>query len=63
MNGAAGVIDEGTRGADPRLVFEPSAQSLVGMGAAHEQALVSLKLKKSVDAEGGRTFAVIIGVG
>jgi len=26
----------------------------------NEQALVSLKLKKSVDAEGGRTFAVII---
>ena len=26
----------------------------------HEQALVSLKLKKSVDAEGGRTLAVII---
>ena len=26
----------------------------------HEQALVSLKLKKSVDAEGGRTFAVVI---
>ena len=26
----------------------------------HEQALVSLKLKKSVDAEGGRTFAVMI---
>jgi len=25
-----------------------------------EQALVSLKLKKSVDAEGGRTFAIII---
>jgi len=25
-----------------------------------EQALGSLKLKKSVDAEGGRTFAVII---
>jgi len=28
--------------------------------ACHEQALVSLKLKKSVDAERGRTFAVII---
>jgi len=26
----------------------------------NEQALVSLKLKKSVDAEGGRTSAVII---
>jgi len=26
----------------------------------NEQALVSLKLKKSIDAEGGRTFAVII---
>jgi len=26
----------------------------------YEQALVSLKLKKPVDAEGGRTFAVII---
>ena len=26
----------------------------------YEQALVSLKLKASVDAEGGRTFAVII---
>jgi len=26
----------------------------------YEQALVSLKLKKSVDAEGGRTFAVLI---
>jgi len=26
----------------------------------YEQALVSLKLKKSVDAEGGRTLAVII---
>ena len=26
----------------------------------YEQALVSLKLKKSVDAEGGRTFAVRI---
>jgi len=26
----------------------------------NEQALVSLKLKKSVDAGGGRTFAVII---
>ena len=26
----------------------------------YEQAPVSLKLKKSVDAEGGRTFAVII---
>jgi len=25
-----------------------------------EQALVSLKLKKSIDAEGRRTFAVII---
>ena len=29
----------------------------------HEQALVSLKLKKSVDAEGGRTFAVVIDGG
>jgi len=27
---------------------------------AYAQALVSLKLKKSIDAEGGRTFAVII---
>jgi len=27
---------------------------------SYEQALVSLKLKKSVDAEGGRTLAVII---
>jgi len=26
----------------------------------YEQALVSLKLKKSIDAEGGRTFAVLI---
>ena len=26
----------------------------------NEQALVSLKFKKSIDAEGGRTFAVII---
>jgi len=26
----------------------------------NEQALVSLKLKKSIDAEGGRTFAVLI---
>jgi len=26
----------------------------------NEQALVSLKLKKSIDAEGGRRFAVII---
>jgi len=26
----------------------------------NEQALVSLELKKSIDAEGGRTFAVII---
>jgi len=26
----------------------------------YEQALVSLKFKKSVDAEGGRTLAVII---
>jgi len=26
----------------------------------NEQALVSLKLKKSIDAEGGCTFAVII---
>jgi len=26
----------------------------------YEQALVSLKLKKSIGAEGGRTFAVII---
>ena len=25
---------------------------------SYEQALVSLKLKKTVDAEGGRTFAV-----
>ena len=36
---------------------------LADMGLAfarYEQALVSLKLKKSVDAEGGRTFAVII---
>jgi len=38
----------------------------VGVGSTqsripfNEQALVSLKLKKSVDAEGGRTFAVII---
>ena len=31
-----------------------------GWGWGNEQALVSLKLKKSVDAEGGRTFAVII---
>ena len=29
-------------------------------GSDNEQALVSLKLKKSVDAEAGRTFAVII---
>ena len=29
-------------------------------GGSYEQALVSLKLKKSVDAEGGHTFAVII---
>jgi len=29
MNGAAGVIDEGTRGADPRLVFAPSAQPCI----------------------------------
>ena len=26
----------------------------------YEQVLVSLRLKKSIDAEGGRTFAVII---
>jgi len=26
----------------------------------YEQALVSLKFKKSIDAEGGRTFAAII---
>jgi len=26
----------------------------------HDQALVLLKLKKPIDAEGGRTFAVII---
>ena len=31
-----------------------------GIAITNEQALVSLKLKKSVDAEGGRTFAVII---
>jgi len=34
-----------------------------GVGVAftrYEQALVSLELKKSIDAEGGRTFAVII---
>ena len=29
------------------------------MYSCYEQALVSLKLKKSVDAEGGRTLAVI----
>jgi len=28
--------------------------------ARNEQALVSLKLEKSVDVEGGRTFAVVI---
>jgi len=27
---------------------------------SHEQAFVSLKLKKSVDAEGGRTLAFMI---
>ena len=26
----------------------------------NQQALVALKLKKSIDAEGGRTFAAII---
>jgi len=31
-----------------------------GERANNEQALVSLILKKSIDAEGGRTFAVII---
>ena len=32
----------------------------ISVTLSHEQALVSLKLKKSVDAEGGGTFAVII---
>jgi len=36
---------------NPRVVYSQGRD---------EQALVSLKLKKSVDAEGGRTFAVII---
>ena len=31
-----------------------------GAKDGNEQALVSIKLKKSVDAEGGGTFAVII---
>ena len=39
----------------PRVSWQFPAQQ-----GPYEQALVSLKLKKSVDAEGGRTFAVII---
>ena len=31
-----------------------------GVSWGYEQALVSLQLKKSIDPEGGRTFAVII---
>ena len=34
--------------------------AVVHFGVWDEQALVTLKLKKSIDAEGGRTFAVKI---
>jgi len=34
--------------------------SPIPYGSIDEESLVSLKLKKSVDAEGGRTLAVII---
>jgi len=37
----------------------PAPKAAIGV-KDNEQALVSLKLKKSVDAEVGRTFAVII---
>ena len=55
----------------PAVAFGPfgSGAALFGAPAAgavqvrNEQALVSLKLKKSVDAEGGRTLAVMIEVG
>jgi len=40
------------------VIFEPRYRLMVRV--LYEQALVSLKLEKSVDAEGGRTFAVVI---
>jgi len=50
------TLDQSTLG-QARLILR--ALHLVNRGG-YEQALVSLKLKKSVDAEGGRTLAVII---
>jgi len=44
----------------PTTIGRSSSNSRRGHAGSYEQALVSLKLKKSVDAEGGRTFAVII---